>query len=331
MSLEQLLEERRTGLGGSDVAHVFGIPPYGCQRRIVYEKMGAKPDHPFTGNVATTRGARLEDFIVSEFVMQTGRQVRRQPVKRHKDHDQLLVHLDRMIVNDPRGPGYLEVKCPGRESFYRQKRRGLEEAYLLQMQHGLGVTGWKWGCFVLFNPETWDLLHFDVDADPIMQAMIKQRCLETWARVEAKVLPDRLPAESLACGRCPFRTQCQGEALLKEIDEYRLNVKAAQNLAAAAGVEIPEADEDLVKMVDDFLEARDVRDEAEAFFDESKKKLTTYLGPREEAETPSAKVMYFANTVKRVDTTALKKEQPDIHAKYLRPTIQRSLKVFKKG
>lgn len=329
----RLIEERRTGIGGSDIAHLFSIPPYGCARRLVYDKAGVPPDHPFVGNQATLRGQRLEDFIVSEYTLATGREVRRVPMRRHKTDQHLIVHCDRMIVNDERGPGYLEVKCPSRDSFYRQKRGGLHEGYILQMQHGLLVTGWKWGSFALFNPESFELLFFDVDADETLQAMIRTNAWIKWKMsldTDTTAWPARLPLNSRACENCPWRTTCQGQAILDEIDQYKKLNTATANLAHAAGVPTPlEEDVGLQPIIDGYLEAKTLRDDADSYFDEMAAKVKEYLGGREEAKVVGARVYYRPVKSERVDTAALKKEKPEIAKEYLRQSIARPLKVFK--
>jgi predicted phage-related endonuclease len=329
---QRLIEERKTGLGGSDIVHLMGIAPYGCARRLWYDKGGVEPDHPFVGNQATLRGQRLEEFIVSEYVTVTGREVRRVPMRRHKEDKHLIVHCDRMIVNDPRGPGYLEAKCPGRDSFYKQKRNGLHDGYILQMQHGLLVTGWTWGSFALFNPESFELIHFDVEADAKIQDSIRAHAMREWAALKndmTSLMPPRLNINSRACERCPWRTKCQGQAILDAIDQYKQVNAMAANMATAAGVELPlEEDPTLQPVVDAYVEAKTLHDDAEAYMDECKEKLQQEMGGREEARVVGARVYYRAQTSNRIDSAALKKEHPDIAKKFTRQSVSRPLRVF---
>ena len=148
---EQLVLDRQTGIGGSDIHHVFNLEPYGCARQLAYEKRGQQPDHPFHGNKATERGETLEDFGAQIYAEETGRQIRRVAgglsglARRDREFPFMLVHADREIVNDPRGPGLLSVKIPGREMYHRIKYEGLPWAYTLQLQYEMAIWNRAWG------------------------------------------------------------------------------------------------------------------------------------------------------------------------------------------
>src|SRR5262245_38151315 len=55
-SREKFLEQRKLGIGGSDVAHLFNEPPYGCSRRLWLEKRGIPPDYPESPTDIMERG-----------------------------------------------------------------------------------------------------------------------------------------------------------------------------------------------------------------------------------------------------------------------------------
>ena len=65
-------EVRKTGFGGSDAHHYANIEPYGCARRVVYDKMGVPADYPFTGNNHTERGIWLEPIVAELTTEATG-------------------------------------------------------------------------------------------------------------------------------------------------------------------------------------------------------------------------------------------------------------------
>ena len=57
---EQFLKERAEILGGSDMVHLLGLEPFGCQRRLCYDKSGIEPDFPEETNADMRRGAAYE-------------------------------------------------------------------------------------------------------------------------------------------------------------------------------------------------------------------------------------------------------------------------------
>jgi len=70
----QWLEERRKGIGGSDVAAIMGISPWKTAFQVYQEKR--KEVNDWEGNEATDWGTRLEPAIRQWYSDQTGRPVR---------------------------------------------------------------------------------------------------------------------------------------------------------------------------------------------------------------------------------------------------------------
>ena len=77
MNREQFLKERLTGLGGSDIHHLFYEKPYGCSRKLWYEKTSQQPDYPVIASNIMKRGNKLEQLIRDEYVLRTERKIRR--------------------------------------------------------------------------------------------------------------------------------------------------------------------------------------------------------------------------------------------------------------
>jgi radical SAM protein with 4Fe4S-binding SPASM domain len=323
ISEARLISERSSGIGGSDTHHLFSLPPYGCERRLFYDKMRIEPDHPFHGNSATLRGQRLEDFVADEYARETGHKIRRTQVRRHPEHPELLVHCDRQIIGDPRGPGYLEIKVPGREAFYQLKRCGLQEAHILQMQHGLMVTGWRWGAYAVLHADTFDLIHFPVDRDEDLIASIKAKAIDAWQRIKHQEMPERLPLASRQCKQCPWRTTCQGENLKQEM-------KLANEFRKAVGLEINEVkdDEALVPLVQHYAETREMADQAEALLEEAKDAIKVHLGDSQAAKCSAGKVYFTVTEQERIDTAGLRKKMPEVAKEFSRKSVVRSLRVY---
>src|SRR5437773_9144411 len=105
------LEERRLGIGASDMSDLFQIEPYGCQRRLWYDKRGTMPDYPPEETLAMQRGSELEKIIAERWAREKHTKVFRvHEAIVHSAYPWARAHIDRRILRDGRGPGILEVK-----------------------------------------------------------------------------------------------------------------------------------------------------------------------------------------------------------------------------
>lgn len=275
---EQFLAERLTGIGGSDIDDLFNLPPYGCRRKLWYEKRRAVPDYPFFGNNQTERGQRLEDVAATVYSEKTGRTIRRVlQLKRDKERPYLIAHLDRQIVKNDRGPGSLSLKCPNSFVFRKAKRDGVGDGYILQIQHEIGITNWQWGAFGLFCADQWDMIHFDVDRDESLITEIRKAGESFWREVEFGPAPEKLKPEDRRCQSCPFRTQCQGEALYGGTSVDSADVPVLNELAP---------------LCRELQELQQLESEAGELVSAKKEAIKTLMGELALADTEGFRVLY---------------------------------------
>ncbi|MCZ7405389.1 MAG: YqaJ viral recombinase family protein [Candidatus Methanoperedens sp.] len=179
-------EDRRTGLGGSDSQVVLNVSPFKARKELWQEKMGLvevkELDSP-----AIKRGKTLESIVADLYAQVKGRKV--EVVKQklvHPKHPFIYAHIDRMIMDDhKKGPGVLEIKCPGLAVFSKCQREGIQEYYIVQIQKYLGITGYKWGAFAIFSAERWELLEFDVTPNPELIKLIFTEDEKFWRYVQS--------------------------------------------------------------------------------------------------------------------------------------------------
>lgn len=283
---EAFLAERKTGIGGSDIASVFSIG-YGCRRRLWYDKRGVEPDFPREENGPMALGKLLESYFADHYARITGRQVAVREVAYHPEHSELLVHADRMVYDPARpAPGVLEIKSMGRGAYFNVKRKGLPEDYILQLQHGMLVTGATWGSFAIgcrdfgvSRPQ--DLLWWDLEREEEVHKEILREGPIFWAQVENGPAPDALGPDDARCQECAFSVSCQGNALQPAVkaDDY-------------------EVDESLAALVREYVDRRELKKEAELLLDDTKAELQARLGDRTMVRAGGAKVQYFSYTKK---------------------------------
>lgn len=293
------LAERQTGIGGSDVHHLFSLEPYGCARRLWYEKSGIKADYPFDGNKATERGARLEDFIADMYSHETGRALVKWPMDRHPQHHWAIVHIDRRFADDDKE--IAEIKCPARESFMRMKREGPPLAYVLQAQWGMWIAGAARCTFIVFWPDGFEMEVFTTHRDLDLTEKCMSAGEQFWRLVESGTPPERLAPKDKRCAKCPWRTTCQGERLLAEIPK----------------MEAPDVDEALMPVLREYVDAKAIVDDAEALVGEVRERLEAAIGTREAVEVPGLRAYFRPQISRRLDTKAAEKGYDELRIRYL--------------
>lgn len=270
------LQERRQGIGGSDIASVFNVG-YGCRRALWYDKRDTPQDFPWDGNTLTRLGTHLEPFFADLYAEQTGRKLTKPVSKAHPDHPEIRVNADRLILilaETLEDTGVLEIKSVGRAVFYRVKREGLPEDYILQLQHAMLVHGATWGAFAVGNRDTGELLHWDVERNEDICNQILEEAPKFWALVENGPAPDALDPDDRRCQSCPWRRTCQGEALIQRDDG-----------------EMPQAEE-LRPLLTEYDERKSLYAQAEELYDDVKEQMRTVLGDRQAVMVGERKV-YF--------------------------------------
>ncbi len=237
LTRQSWLEQRRTGIGGSDVAAICGRDKFGGTPASLYDdKLGLVPDKPPTAVMEA--GRILEPTVAALYSEATERKIRSQPMRRHKEHPHMIGNIDRQLLNDPRGPGVLEIKCPGLKVFSDTKAYGLSHAYILQMQHYLEVFGYSWGSFAVFGRERWQLLHFDVERDTDIGAFLIEEERKFWRAVVNQERPSDdvpdLPDLPEVAGEVVVRTDAEWLDAIARMAEAKGLAKTAGELETAA-------------------------------------------------------------------------------------------------
>jgi putative phage-type endonuclease len=306
------IKDRTKGIGGSDMHHLFNLKPHGCARRLYYEKQGIEADYPFLGNNATERGNKLEDIAAKEYAEKTGRKLRKS-YQCFRRGTWAAAHIDRKIIQNENGRGVLEIKVPGERMFNQIKYNGLPEAYILQLQHYLLVTGWEWGGYCIFWADGWKLLDFDVERNETLIKEISSAGIAFWQDVKNGNEPERLPDTDSRCGKCPWRVKCQGQHILDAVEDDREEI---------------EYDESMEKVVEEYLQAKEIFSEAEEYLEDVKARIKGALGKRIAVQAFGSNIYYRPVISRRWNTKLLEKDHPELAEKYKKEQISRPLKVY---
>ena len=141
LSRADWLKWRTRGIGGSDASVIAGINPYKSVYQLWKEKTGQiEPEEE--ENDFTHFGTILEPIVKKEFMARTGLKVRaKRMLLQSSEYPFMLADLDG-VINENGKMCIFEAKTA---SAYKQEvwENGIPEAYLLQVQHYMAVTGAK--------------------------------------------------------------------------------------------------------------------------------------------------------------------------------------------
>lgn len=193
----QQIEDRRAGIGGSDMAAVLGIDPYKQAIDVFYDK---RPDlaeeHGYRRDViegdAIDFGNYVEEPIAQLYAKKTGLKVRKSNVHHtHKTAYWLKANIDRKVEGVKRG---LEIKSVNWRLAHLWGESGTDqvaEYYLPQIFSYLLVLDYpEWDCAALIGGAT-DFRIYHLQRDPEWDDIILDGSRDFWlSHVEKGIPPE---------------------------------------------------------------------------------------------------------------------------------------------
>lgn len=185
------LEERRTGVGGSDAATVLGINPYSTTYELYLDKLGeAPPEDADFLKEARYWGSVLEQPVCDRYAEETGFKVQRaNQLIRSKEHPFMIANIDRKVVGEEMRIGF-EAKTAARPDGWGDSGSDEIPPYIMcQVQHYLAVTGYDvWDLAVLIGNRDYRTYRIN-PIQHIIDDLVEAE-EEFWDRVESKVAPE---------------------------------------------------------------------------------------------------------------------------------------------
>ncbi len=136
MLTNKQIAERRSGIGGSDVAAILGLSPWRTPLDVYLDKTGQGVEVEETGPMRW--GSLLEPVILDEFERQTGFPVHRGlPLMKHDTHKFLIGNLDGITDG-----GIVEAKTARSDKDWGEPGSAeIPVYYQAQVAHYMAVTG----------------------------------------------------------------------------------------------------------------------------------------------------------------------------------------------
>jgi hypothetical protein len=264
------IAERKKAIGGSDVLHLVGLAPFGCTRRLWYDKKGVPEDFPFRGNRHTKRGDIMEEYAVDEYACMTARGIEKVRWKLDDEIPYFGVHADRLQEIIECGPkSLLEVKCPTSRWFYACRNRPTppNEA-TLQAQWGMMMWRLREATVLMFSADAWMAKWWDIKNDDLMQSDLRTMGIKFWASLKKADPPyAKLESHDPRCRECPWRNKCHG--LPKDMKGYDPDFEAAEGESELLAVNSDEADAAMLE----YIAAKAVLSDAKAQHEIAKAKM----------------------------------------------------------
>jgi len=287
---QQWLNQRKTGIGGSDAAVVLGLSQWKTPLQLWQEKTGqiALPD---IDSPAMYWGRTLESVIREHYQKETGTTVAQPEMLRHPKHQWMIANVDG-ITGDGK---VLEIKTARSANGWGEVGTNeIPEAYQLQVQHYMAVMECAAADIaVLIGGSDFRIYHLQADSE--LQNNLIEAEAAFWHMVQTKTPP---APTSLA----------EIQALARS--------KQNQN-RVEANLEISQAWQELIQLRH---EIKNAQDKEERY----KLQIAQYLF-NADADTlvnGNQQILATHKAIKgaiRFDSASFAAENPEIHQRYLKP------------
>jgi putative phage-type endonuclease len=295
---EEWLEFRKQGIGGSDAAAVAGLSRWKSPMGVWLEKTGQVESEP--SGEAAYWGTMMEPIIREEFTLRTGMNVRQvNSILQHRKFPYMLANIDGIVTDPVKGEGVFEAKTAGLYST-AEWEKGLPDEYAIQVQHYLAVTGLNFAYIAVLiggNRFIWKYIERDEAAiDLLIQLEAR-----FWKLVQNNTPPpiDGSKASTELLGRL-----------------YPHGEKTELQLPP-----------DTIALFEAYDEAREQEEAAHLLKETTANLLKDLLGKHEKGTVGDRSVHWLEVNTERLDTKLFKAEEPELHAKYLKPSSYRRFQI----
>lgn len=300
MLTKKELKIRRQFIGGSDVPSILNLE-YGCALNLWYDKRGMPEDYPILNNHHMERGNALEPVVINLLKKKFKYKIDKVMPKVSPIYPFMRGSIDGLIIAKGKEylkePVVLEIKCPSMNNFLKIKKEGISQSWIVQAQHYCAVWDVKMVLFAIFNTELWELLTFEVNRDDELINGLIEKEEAFWKMVTEGPAPEPLPEGDKRCKKCTRRKTCGRDEIIEEANFSEDELDVSNN------AEFKEA-------IEEYLNAKEVKEEAELIIESSKERLDKILGNNKKMRGFGHQVWRQQNIY--LDTKTLFAEHPEI-------------------
>ena len=301
------LEQRKHGIGGSDVAAIMGLSPWRTPAEVWLEKTGRAEPQDLSDRPHVQRGVDLEAFVGARFKdAHKDMRIRRvnaicQSIKRPWAQASLDYEVAEPNDRTLRGKsgrfqqgidwGVLEIKTSRNDTDWAD---GIPAYYLTQVMHYLSVTDreFAWVAVQFDSDWLWEYREYRIERDEEDIVAIDAAVDTFWHDyVEADVMPVLVGTSGEAHG-------------------------LVQMYSAPISESVTDTDADTLQLVSDYQDAADRERTAKADRQTASTLLMAKVGDHKALYTDTAKVTWVRKDAERFDLKRFKLEHPDLAAQY---------------
>lgn len=197
MITDKIRQERRSYIGGSDVAIILGLSTYKTPYQLWLEKTGAVDlSQAQEESQQQMWGNKLEPVIRDHFAEKHGLHIELPETIRHPEYDFLAANVDGYI---PEMNAILEVKCSGAyqaKSWGEQGTDQVPEAYLCQAAHYCFVMDAS-RCYFAVLIGGNDYREYKYERDYALETDLLEACQNFWDCVQNNLAPAPINADDV--------------------------------------------------------------------------------------------------------------------------------------
>ena len=298
LTLEDRLNIRKLGIGGSDIGAICGVSPYSTPVSVFLQKTGQTDD--IEQNEKMYWGNVLESVVAEEFSKRNNLKIRKNnAVLVHHECDYFLANIDREIVG--KYAAILECKTSGTHMQKQWESGEIPPPYILQCQWYMMITGHKKAYLaVLCGGQKY--FQFEILRDDELIQHITKIAHVFWGYVASKTPP-------------PLDTCNSAE------------IMALYPQSEDITVVLPESAQEII---DRYKQLSATIQELEIQHELCKSQLQALMADAERGTCNNYLVTWKTTHTERVDINRLKKEHTDICKNYIKTTSTRrfTLKEF---
>lgn len=294
MEHAEWLQQRKKGIGGSDIAAILGLNKYKSPIKLYMEKIGEAPKED-TQSEAAYWGNVLEEVVAQEFAKRTGMKVRkRNAILQHEEYPYMLANVDRLIVGKKEG---LECKTSSEYLKNDWSEDEVPSAYFVQCQWYMFITGYKlWHLAVLIGGNKFRF--FTIERDEELIEIMKEKAIEFWTE----------------------------HVMEKNPPEFDGSQASTDLLSALYPEGKPEQIDLPGYFFEDLQKYDSLKERIEELTEEKKaieNKIKGYMAEVETGFVQDRKITWKTTKSKQLDTKRLQKEKPEIYAEYVKESTSR--------
>lgn len=236
LTREEWLQERMTGIGGSDAGTVLGVNKWKSKTQLFFEKTNPEMVQEIN-NEFIYWGNMMEDVVADEFARRTGKKVRRDNrMLRHPKYKFMMANLDRVVVGEK---ALLECKTTSQYNTEQWEDDNVPAQYLCQIQHYMAVTDYEKAYIAVLiggNNFVWKEIPRD---DELIQILIEAE-KDFWENnVQANIIPEIDGSETTSdfinymyqdIDNEEIELGTEADTLMKAIESIKEDVKDKQQL-----------------------------------------------------------------------------------------------------